>query len=450
MSTLQEQTNATGDSDTDKWSVTLDVTAGPHQGQSFTFAGHDTFIVGRASRAHFRLAEKDQFISRFHFMVEINPPLCRLIDMGSRNGTKVNGEVVKGADLKDGDEIEVGRTRLTVAVRQGPLPVAEPATAPPAPLTVPPPTPPLIKAICRVCAAELPVAETGPLCPACQTQVKRRPQPIPGYQLVREVGEGGMGVVSLALRSADNILVAIKTITPAVAGSPQQVERFLREASILRELDHPHIVAFRDLGEAAGRLFFAMDYVAGTDASRFLQQQGPLPLGLAVGLVCQLLDALDYAHARGFVHRDIKPANLLLAEQGGQQVVKLADFGLAKVYQASQLSGLTMQGSWAGTLPFIAPEQITSFRESKPAVDQYAAAATLYNLLTDCFIYDFPPAIAKRVLMVLQENPVPLRQRRPELPAKVEAILQKALAREPAQRFADVRQFREALRPFGA
>src|SRR5690348_12578365 len=99
--------------------ITLTVTAGPHEGREFSFAGHDTFIVGRSKRAHFRLAKKDRYFSRFHFLVEVNPPRCRLLDMGSRNGTRVNGTKVNSADLNDGDEVRAGKTTLRVAFQPG-------------------------------------------------------------------------------------------------------------------------------------------------------------------------------------------------------------------------------------------------------------------------------------------------------------------------------------------
>src|SRR5436190_1987182 len=98
--------------------ITLTVTEGPHKGQVFTFAGHDTFLVGRSNRAHFRLPSKDKYFSRVHFMMEVNPPQCRLMDMGSRNGTYVNGKRVQAADLKDGDEIKAGHTYLSLKVEE--------------------------------------------------------------------------------------------------------------------------------------------------------------------------------------------------------------------------------------------------------------------------------------------------------------------------------------------
>jgi serine/threonine-protein kinase len=263
-----------------------------------------------------------------------------------------------------------------------------------------------------------------------------------------------MGVVDLALRLADNRPVALKTIIPQCAAAPTDVGRFLREATILRELDHPHIVAFRDVGESNGTFFIAMDYVRGVNGARLLQTfPDGLPIGRAVGLVCQLLEALAYAHARQFVHRDIKPSNLLVAQEpdstgGDREVVKLADFGLARVYQSASFSGLTMQGDYSGTFPFMPPEQITEFRESRPTNDLYAVGATLYNLLTGRFIYNFPPEIERKVLMLLQDEPVPIQSRRADIPAGLADVIHRSLARDPASRFPSALAMQAGLVPY--
>jgi serine/threonine-protein kinase len=434
--------------------IHLTVTAGPHAGRTFTLVGHDTFLVGRSKRAHFRLPAKDKYFSRVHFMVEVNPPQCRLTDMGSRNGTRVNGLKVATADLKDGDIIEAGHTTMRLRVEAA---CEQPTVGPEREVTVATivptaarPAPEPSPSVCRVCAGALgPAGSTDVprICPACREQIRRQPQPIPDYHLVRELGRGGMGIVYLAV-AATGRAVALKAITPAVAGSRGHVDRFLREARILQQLDHPNIVAFRAMGEAGGQLYFAMDFVRGIDGERLVKGQGPLAVGRAVGLVCQLLQALEYAQAKGFVHRDIKPANLLIVTEGGRETVKLADFGLARVYQASELSGLTLKGEMGGTIAYMAPEQISSFREAKPEVDQYAAAATLYNLLTGHLIFDLPRNTADRILMILQDEPVAIRQRRANLPEPLAAIIHRALAREPHERFAHVRDLRKALLPY--
>jgi hypothetical protein len=469
--------------------VTLTVIGGPHTGQTFSFAGHDTFLVGRSKLAHFRLPSKDRFFSRVHFLVEVNPPQCRLMDMGSRNGTYVNGQRVEETiDLKDQDQIRAGRTVLRVSVEAPePEPAPEVVAIPvpvleePVPvLEEPVPVLPLdeeevmavslpdfdaeaqgfpevetVPAVCRLCdtplsARDAPLLPDAPAltCRACQELMYYQDQFIDGYHIVRSIGKGSMGVVYLAVRKQDDIPVALKMIIPAVAGTTSQLKRFLREAEILQQLSHPNIVSFRDSGESSGKIFFAMDYVRGRDASQILRSDGALAVARGVNLVCQLLEALDYAHARGFVHRDIKPANLLVSPQGGREVVKLADFGLARVYQSSQLSGLTMSGDIGGTVAFMAPEQITHYREARPPVDQYAAAATLYNLLTAQYIYDLPREFPKQLALILNEDAVSIRKRRPDLPEGLATVIHRALSRVPNNRFNDVREFHTALSPF--
>jgi serine/threonine-protein kinase len=453
--------------------ISLAVHAGPHQGAVFEFTERANFIVGRSDRAHFRLPVKDKSISRIHFMIEMNPPLCRLVDMESTNGTKVNGRKVTIVDLKDGDRITAGQTVLLVSVSgsdeaavspTGTFLTAAPAAGvrgaapagqPPSTVDHPARSGPSGKAAggCRVCGVPLGESASGgdaiPLCPACGGRVRNHAQPVPGYLVVRVLGQGGMGVVYQALRAVDGRLVAIKTIKPAVAPSPVAIERFLREAQILSELDHPNIVAFHEMGESNGLLYFAMDYVAGIDAAQLLKQhRGPLPVARAVDLACQMLQALDYAHAKGFVHRDIKPANMLVTREGGRDVVKLSDFGLARIYQTSRMSGLTQNHEWGGTAPFMAPDQINDLRATKPPADQYGAGATLYNLLTDRYVYDFPERLHAKIMKILLEDPVPIRQRRPDLPEELAAIIHRSLARDPAARFTSVREMRRALAPF--
>jgi serine/threonine-protein kinase len=435
--------------------VTLTVIAGPNAGTEYSFAGHDIFVVGRSKRAHFQLPGTDRYFSRIHFLVEVNPPRCRLMDMNSRNGTHVNGRKVKAADLKDGDEIRGGRTVLRVAVQndetvpadQAALPTTE--TVVPIPVAAAPAVASTVGRACLACGALEAESAAPSLCPACRELARRHPQPIAGYQIIKQLGKGGMGVVYLAVRAADGAVLALKTIIPEGEPEPHEVQRFLREAEILRRLDHPHIVAFRDLGQANGQLYFAMDYVRGTDAARLVARHGPLPVPRAVGLACQLLAALEYAHGLGFVHRDLKPGNLLVTQQGGREAAKLADFGLARAYQASTLSGLTMLGAIAGTVAYMPPEQILNFRGVKPPADQYSAAATLYNLLTGEAVYDLPQQVSDQLLMIMQRDPVPIRQRRPDLPDGLAAAVHRALAREPGARFPDVQALRRALLPFG-
>jgi len=282
------------------------------------------------------------------------------------------------------------------------------------------------------------------------SQLTREPPPedrrqLADYHIERELGRGGMGVVYLA-RRRDEPPVALKTILPAGASSDVAIARFLREASTLRRLDHPHIVALRDLGHADGRLYFAMDYVEGSDAAQLVKQHGgSLPIARAVDLTCQALEGLAYAHGHGFVHRDIKPHNLLVARQDGRDFVRVADFGLARLYQTSTLSGLTLQGDFGGSIGYVAPEQITHFRQAKPPADQYSAAATLYYLLTGHTPHDLQGRIEQKLLAILQDEPVPIRERRRDVPHKLAEVVHRALSREPRHRYPNANALSTAL-----
>ena len=418
--------------------VTLTAIAGPHAGRVFTFDGHEAFIVGRSALAHFRLPIKDKYFSRLHFLVEINPPRCCLLDMGSTNGTFVNRRRAGSAELSDADEIRAGKTVLRVSIAGAEAPGETLAIAANAP-TDWPGTLTSLGGLRWGSPPPVPIGMPG----------AKAPGRIGDYEILRELGRGSMGIVYLARRSGDGPLLALKTIAPAMTGSPVVVGRFLREASVVRELDHPKIVSFRDQGEVDGLLYFAMDFVEGLDAEQIRRSLGgTLPIGRAVGLIVQVLEGLAYAHARRFVHRDVKPSNVLVEDPGGREHARLADFGLARVYQASRLSGLTLPGNLGGTVAFLAPEQVLDFRETRPPADQYAAAASLYYLIAGRAVYDLPARIQLQIAMILQDRIIPIRSRRPDVPAELGAILDRALSREPSDRFADVSAFREALRAY--
>jgi predicted Ser/Thr protein kinase len=424
--------------------VILTVTEGPHAGKVFTFEQHNTFLVGRSPEAHLSLPE-DGYLSRLHFMVEVNPPLCRLIHMG-RHPTQVNGQEVKVADLNSGDEIRAGQTALRFLLHTAGA--AGPSTHP----ELPAPPPATFETRFFPGQPRTPVPDAALPPPPSGRKVEKdgRGFPvIPGFTLLQELGKGAMGVVYLACRQSDGRRLALKTIATGIPATPEASERFLREAQILQQLSHPHIVPFHEMGRQGSLLYFAMDYIAGTDAQRLLAQAGPLALGRAVRLICQLLEALAYAHARGIVHRDVKPANLMIANGEDEERCLLTDFGLARTYEASALSGLTVTGSPGGTPGFMPPEQVLDFRSAKPPADQFATAATLYRLLTARSLYEGVKKDSFALFRaILESEPVPIASRCPDLPAGLATVIHRALQRSPEQRYRDVSAFREALLPF--
>jgi serine/threonine-protein kinase len=419
--------------------VALTVVEGPDAGAACAFSRPGRFIVGRGHTADFRL-RNDSSIGRMHFLVEIDPPACRVSDMASRNGILLNGKRVLSADLNDGDVIVCGETTLRVAVRAASV-GAEGSTGTSSDSG-------LKAESADVYATRAPTVSPDPY----EVEGSEEWPELDHYEVLAELGRGGMGVVYKATRRSDGALVALKTIRPGAASSSTAVERFLREASILRNLTHPHIVAFHDLGISGAQFYFVMEFVPGPDFSKLVTENGPgLEVSRAVRLVCQILDALAYAHghARRFVHRDVKPRNVLV-ETGpdGREIAKLTDFGLARLYQTSRLGGETLQGGTGGTLGFMAPEQLAGFHQADEPADQYGAAATLYHLLTGKLPYDFPDDAAGRFKLLRERDPEPIRSRRPDLPAELSAVISRAMLRDPAARFANVRAFREALLPF--
>jgi serine/threonine-protein kinase len=422
--------------------VVLTVTAGPLAGRVFTFEKHDVFLVGRSPSAHCRFPEDDPYFSRVHFLIEVNPPSCRLTDMSSRNGTYVNGQKVELVDLADQDEIRAGHTRFLVRVEH------EPDTEPM--LTADPAD---TQTDFRLPSKDDPAWRSPSTKPSDELSASvlfpREDPKLTGYRFVREIGRGNMGIVYLAIREIDEKEVAIKTVHPSQIGNPQITTRFLREAEALGKFNHPNIVTFYEAGETSGLLYFVMEYVMGTDVNKVLLEKPRVEPRTAVRLTIQVLDALAHAHAHGLVHRDIKPANVLLADlPDGKRQVKLADFGLARVYRASQISGLTHVGDLGGTPAYMPPEQITNYREVMPAADQYSTAAMLYHMLTGKWVFDLPPMPAG-LLTILNKEPVPLCARRPDLPSPLGEVIHRALAKKPEDRYADVVAFRHALVPFG-
>jgi serine/threonine-protein kinase len=270
---------------------------------------------------------------------------------------------------------------------------------------------------------------------------------IGSYALEGKIGAGGMGVVYLARHRGTGQRVALKVIVPESAASQAALQRFLREADVLRKLNHPRIVKFLELGLAGGQFYFAMEYVQTVDVNQVLSGRPEASRVKALcGVACQVLEALHYAHALSVVHRDIKPSNILVAQEGRRLRTRLADFGLAKNFQDAGLSGMTCEGQTLGTLAFMAPEQIMRARDARPAADLYSVAATLYFLLARRYPFDLD-LDKDPLLTVLEESPAPLAQVLPGVSAHLASVIHRGLAKDPQQRFPSAEAMRQALLP---
>jgi eukaryotic-like serine/threonine-protein kinase len=447
--------------------VILDVVQGPRKGRSFVFDRHDTFIVGRSRFVHSPMPEASA-LSRDHFLIEIVPPRCELRDLGSTNGTYVNERRVERARLGSGDRISAGQSVFLVRVEgERPSPGTDGVDSTPWPLmragdmAFGPGGQPILCAGCGCFAPpdvdvasgsqsdDDPLDSIQWLCDMCRAEAAITPQPVPEYATLRELGRGAMGVVYLAQHQRTGRKVALKLIVPESAAARSAVDRFLREMNVVSQLKHPNIVEFYEQGTTKGRFWFAMEYVSGTNLEALADaERGQYPIYQACRMAAQVLKGLEHAHKLGYVHRDIKPENILIGKTDAGLVAKISDFGLAKNYRAIGLSGLTFSGEMRGTIPFMPPEQMLDFKTVLPSGDLYATAATLYYLITGQFIYDQVAEGGDLIRTLLEEHPIPIRDRRPEVPAALADVLSKCLSRDPADRYPTATALRQALRPF--
>ncbi|MGX1807091.1 serine/threonine protein kinase [Nocardia sp. NPDC055321] len=260
-----------------------------------------------------------------------------------------------------------------------------------------------------------------------------------GYTIERQLGRGGMGSVYLAQHPRLPRKTALKLLNREMFGDREIRARFEREADLVSQLDHPNIVTVYDRGVEDEQLWISMQYVDGVDAAHL--DPHTLDPRRAVQIAAETAAALDYAGGAGVLHRDVKPANILLAKSvSGQQRVYLTDFGIARLREDN--SHLTRTGTFTATLAFASPEQLTA-QPMDSRSDQYSLACTLYFLLTGEPPFDSPQP-GNIIRGHLQEDPPAASTRRPELPRAMDAVLRRALAKRPADRFASSVEFTDA------
>jgi len=263
------------------------------------------------------------------------------------------------------------------------------------------------------------------------------------YTLERELGRGGTAIVYLARDVRHSRFIALKVLRPEIA-SVVGTERFLREIQLTAKLQHPHILGLFDSGEAEGRLYYSMPYVAGESLRTRLTREPQLPLEEALSIAAEVARALAYAHGQGVIHRDIKPENILLESGPTGTRALVADFGIAQALAVAGGEPLTATGVAIGTPAYMSPEQAAGSARLDTRCDVYGLGCVVYEMLAGQ-----PPFTGCTLQAVLAQHaaaPVPhVRAVRPAVPYAVEQAVTKALAKVPADRFATATAFAEAL-----
>jgi len=486
--------------------VKLEIIEGSMVGKTFVFDEHDTFLFGRMPDCHACLPD-DPLVSRHHFIMEVNPPDARIRDLGSLNGTYINGVKYGGrkqeetpeeaakrkypeVDLNDGARIKVGGTVLALQLevpaiccecnqaiadvdrdkckwiggtficsqcRQNLLVSHKPPKAP-EPVR------------CQKCGKDV-SQEAGKarrgdyICESCRKKAEADPvrillelmrqagkipsaeeaPEIKGYEIEKKLGAGGFGAVYLAKRKKDGERVAVKVMLSKVAVDEDSRRMFMREVDSMKSLRHKHVVALLDNGSAGGAFYFVMEFCAGGSVVDIMGRSGGrLSLSEGGDIMLQALEGLSYVHSKNIVHRDLKPANILLQGQKNSWIAKICDVGLAKDFQKAGFSGMTMTGAAAGTPPFMPREQVTNFKYVKPVSDVWSMGATFYNMLTGQFPRDFRRG-RDPMEIILHEDIVPIRSRDSNIPKKVATVIECALDDNVKKRYQTAGEFLKEL-----
>jgi len=268
------------------------------------------------------------------------------------------------------------------------------------------------------------------------------------YQIVRVLGEGGMGVVYEAMHLGLKKRFAVKTLRPSVARIPEAQTRFLREGEAASRIHHPHVVNVVDVGTEGGIPFLVMEFLEGLSLAELIEASGRMDVERSVSLLLPALSAVAAGHAQGVVHRGLKPANIFVARGAfGESITKVLDFGVSKLMAPGDGTGLTATASVLGTAAYMSPEQAMGLKDVDGRSDQFALGQILYEMLTGARAHAGENQF--EVLHNIATGKLhPPRQRRPDLPAELEKILLRMLAFAPSDRYPSLLQAGRALLPY--
>ncbi|RCK81449.1 MAG: Serine/threonine protein kinase [Candidatus Ozemobacter sibiricus] len=433
--------------------VELRVLDGERRGQVLSFASPAVVLFGRVPDATLCIVE-DPFVSRHHFLLEISPPFCRLTDLGSRNGVFVNDTLYGGRAsgarknawplppssvfLGDGDQIVVGKNRLQVFIAAASTPGFQPLRR--------------IREALRRGPSGLAVAtpRMGEL--GAGAQVGR-------YQVEEVIGYGWMGATYRATDGVTGGRVVLKTLVPNIVFDEGAAARFLALAQPLTGLVHPRIVRQLDVWRSGNIFLAAQEYHEGVNLKEFLAQRGGrLALEEALPLMNDILDALVWAEAEGCLkaqgtavgesasrerlwHRNLKPQNILVSGEGGARRALIVDLGLFSGLERAGLIQMILAGLYAEAAPYWPRERVTFYGQTIGPSEVFSVAALLYECLTGARPREGfaawpaearqagrPIGLAEVMRVMAEHPPVPIRERRPDLPPVVAEVFDRALA----------------------
>jgi hypothetical protein len=420
--------------------VELRFVRGARAGQTLPLDDNQTAVIGRGVETTFRI--QDPSISRRHCQITNAQQGVLITDLGSSNGTYVNGQRISTwVQIQPNDQVILGNNEFQVAAA--------------APVAVAPPVP-TAQAGTRCSECSRPVAPTEVLQGLVRQDTNGRlicgdclkagnfdfdPNLVDGYVIQKKLGQGAFGAVYKATQNATGRPVALKTIKPQLVANEKDVKRFFREAETGAKLVHPHLCAVYDAGECRGTYFIAMEYVDGRELTKLIEQYGKLDVGYSLRITIQIANAMAAFYANGIVHRDIKPDNILVTAQAA---AKLVDFGLAKSFEGAGQSGLTEQGEGMGTLAYMPPEQLDNALHADQRSDIYSLGASLYHMLAGRRPFE-EKTTRSFILKILNQMPPALRTLNPAVPQPVVEIVERSMAKKPQDRFQTPKEFEDAL-----
>ncbi len=420
--------------------VVLTFTSGPERGECIAVPYGTRHSLGRSSKASTKI--RDSHLSRVHLEVDYRAERALARDLGSRNGTFVNGRRIADTQpLAPGDRLLAGEQVWDVRYVNDLAELEEEGEETVSFLDAP-------KA-CACCGrsitlatfadGDVPERDGNYLCPDCSVVISFDSTEFQGYEILERLGAGSAGLVFKARQLVLDRVVALKVLRQRQRRSARTEARFLREAATISRLEHPNIVRIYDASPFPKGYFIVMEYFQATDLNSLIERRGPPSVAVAVSIGLQMCRALDYAAREQIVHRDVKPANILYRADDG--VAKLSDFGLAK--QIGVSAG-TRDGEGIGTPCYMPPEQVNNAKGVDARADLYSLGASLYHLLTGRY-----PIVANTlqdfVQGIMERDPPPIEQFNPKVPTPVCEVVRTAMKKKPRQRFASAQDMHDAL-----